>query len=215
MSSLQSRSYNVGGKFRPTPHVVVQPESRILVVTTSWSGRSEAQKVTDKILEQIAFHASGEQTHSAQNSIEAAVAATAQQIYKQENQKQARLAIETLVIQCHDQNLTWAQVGQPNLYLLRKGKVSAVSVQPDLSSYGEALPPLLSNGLGLEPTTKILSGSVRIQESDQILIAAHTHEPDWIAVGRAIDFSNLISVLTESSLDQPFWCGLQSVDFAS
>ncbi|MFN7728279.1 MAG: hypothetical protein ACK5P7_03910 [Bdellovibrio sp.] len=175
---IESRSYNPGSFFRPKPYILSRPESHLLILTTSWTSHSEAERAARMILEQVEQTEGNDATSISEknvpsvevgNKLKSALHMTSQSIYKQDNSKQARLLIEALVIQRHGQLMSWAQVGQPNLYLIRKGRVAPLAASSDLSIFDPQLPPLPLAGLGLSSHTSIQTGSARIAKGDQLL----------------------------------------------
>lgn len=214
---LESRSYNPGQIFRPRPYILSRPESQLLILATSWTTQGEAEKAARLILEQVEQTEGTDATSivskdapnaEAGSKLKSALQVTSQFIYKQENLKQARLLIEALVIQRQGQLISWAQVGQPNLYLIRKGRVAPLAVGSDLSVFDPALPPLAMAGLGLTQQTNVQTGSARMLAGDQLLFLAQSFESAWPRWSENPSFEALAQSLIESQSDLPFWCGL-------
>lgn len=214
---FESRSYNPGPVFRPKPFVLERPESKLWVVITSWTAQGEAEKVARLIAEEIEqssgedmtrIHDTSPQLNESGNRLRHALLSAAQQVYMQENAKQARVLLEALVIQVQGKSVAWAQAGQPNLFLLRSGRAAPLVVQPDHSVLDAGLPPLPMVALGLEPQTPVQTGSIRIEGSDGLLLLARSWDPAWPAWSENPDFATLTSHLIDDRPDLAFWCGL-------
>ena len=218
---LQSRSYNPGPIFRPRPFVLNREESSLMVIVTSWTTMTEAERIAQMIAEQVEQTNDDESTRVGdkskaapleyKNDLHRALLVAAQNIYKQDNQKQARLLVEALVIQVQGQSVMWAQVGQPNLYLLRDKRLASLVTQADHSVLNPTLPPLPMMGLGLDVTTTVQAGSTRCQPNDQFVILAQTWEPSWPTWKETPSFQQINAHLIEGQSDLPFWSGLISL----
>ncbi len=215
---MQSRSYNPGPVFRPKPHILERPGISLMVISTSWNSVNEAEAISNSLLQQI--EQSGEDlttlfdrggSSSGVDHLRTSVHATASTIFKQTNSKQARILMETLVLQKQGSSLIWAQVGQPNLYLLRKGRLAALAVQSDHSVIDAGLAPLPMVGLGLEAQTQIQTGQIVLQDGDQLLLLAQSWQPNWPAWEKSVDFRKLTADLIDNQPDLALWCGL--IDF--
>ena len=216
----ESRSYNPGSIYRPKPLVIVRPESSLFLVLTSWTSQAEAERAGQHIVEQIEqdqntdFTRLGDSTQAffdGTSKLRQAIQTTGQAIYKQSNQKQARLLIEALVIRIQGNSLIWAQAGQPNLYLIRKNRLAPLVVQPDHSILDPGLPPLPSLGLGLEAHTPIQSGVTRYEPGDRLLCLAQSWEPSWPSWSETPSFAAITSHLIEENPDLAYWCSLLSL----
>lgn len=201
---IESRSYNPGSIFRPKPVVLTRSESHLMIIVTSWTGQDVANKNAQAIADHIEGHA------EAKDPLREALLGVAQDIYKHDNLKQARLLIEALVVKRQGSMVSWAQVGQPNLYLIRKGRVAPLSVQADLSVLDPTLPPLPMVGLGLTDKTNVLAGSARCQPGDQLLFLAQSFEPAWPAWGESPSFQTVSQALIEAQPDLALWCGVSA-----
>lgn len=212
---FQSRSYNPGTVFRPKPFILRRPESSLMIVTTSWGHQGEDERVANQILEKIEKGVGSEETTSVSqrslswtNRLRRALIDVGQTIYKQDNAKQLRLLIEALVVQIEGNEVTWAQTGQPNLYLLRRGRLAPLVVQPDHSILNPGLAPLPSVGLGLEPQTPVQAGSAAWMRGDQLLMLAQAWDPQWLRSNDASpDFQKLTAELIRNQPELAFWCG--------
>ena len=218
---LQSRSYNPGPVFRPKPFVLNREENSLVAIVTSWTTMNEAERIAQLIVEQVEQTSGGDDEATRvgdkaktpgdfKNDLHRALAATSQIIYKQDNLKQARLLVEALVIQIQGQSIVWAQVGQPNLYLLRDKRLAPLVTQADHSVLNPSLAPLPMMGLGLEASTSVQAGSTRHLPEDQYLILAQTWEPAWPVWKETPSFQQINAKLIEGQGDLAYWCGLLS-----
>ena len=128
--------------------------------------------------------------------------------YKKSNSKQARLLLEALILQKIGHSLVWAQVGQPNLFLLRSGRIATLAAQSDHSLLDPKLAPLPNVGLGLEAQTYVHTGALRLLPGDQILLLAQSWLPQWPIWEKNPSFRQLTSELIDRQPSQPFWCGI-------
>lgn len=211
---VQSRSYNPGPVFRPKPFILERPESNLIIVTTSWGHQGEDEKAAKMILEKIEQSGNEDMTgmHDRSNTdierLRRSLLETGQTIYKQDNSKQLRLLIEALVVQIDGNSVIWAQTGQPNLYLLRKGRLAPLVVQPDHSIRNPGLAPLPSVGLGLDAQTPVQAGAAAWMKDDELMFLAQSWDPQWFRSHDARpDFQKITAELIRNQPEIAFWCG--------
>jgi hypothetical protein len=124
-------------------------------------------------------------------------------------EKRQPTIIELLALQIQGAKLSWAQLGQPNLFLARKGRFTSLSVQPDFGLLSLTSPPLPRAGLGgmggigLSP----VYGETQLHNGDAIICLARSWDPHWFRFNGNPSFSNLSKFLIEDEPDQAFWLG--------
>jgi hypothetical protein len=220
--NFNHRSYNTSRSFRPKPLVHEDSAQGLFVFLTSWGDSQIAQEVLQSFLYQIQQSYDDDYTHagpglaSDQESrlfakpwkelIEPWVSKTHSQLTKR---KQVTL-IEFLALKLDGAKLSWAQLGQPNLFLARAGRSTGLSVQPDFGLLSLSSPPLPRAGLGGIGGVGLSMnyGEIQLLAQDQIICLARSWDPLWSRYKENLNFSDLSKFLVEDEPDQAFWLGV-------
>lgn len=220
---ISDRSF--GGKlFRPTPETHFEPDGSLCLVSTPWGHRGSGKKLNQSIVD--FFHSAAtdkEVTSPFQkltclspqgNHLRTAIMLANDLIYREDNSGEYVSGIELFAAALHNQEFTWASVGQPHVLLVRGGLLYLLSVSADatidsLINQGGSV-PLPHNMLGTYSTSNFGINSVKVIESDKILLISRATLP--LALFQLPKGTqNLESVSLALAKDDeatPFWLGL-------
>jgi hypothetical protein len=224
---LQERSYS-GTQFRPTPEVHVQDDGAFGVIATPWGNRQSAKKVVEILRDHIlSARQDMEATSPFQkltclsplaNNLRAGIMLANDILYREENKSEHATGVEILVFAQAQGELAFAQVGSPQLFLVRSGfPWIPVSVQIDLATElsvpPEVLAPLPHNVLGLHTTSNMNVSSFKTQPADRLIFLSHSivsHPMSTLASEEAT-LETITTTLSRQYPDLPFWLGLFDV----
>ena len=222
--NLQERSYN--GKFtRPRPEIHVEEQASLIIVATPWGARSGARRAIQAITD---FYLSAmddvEVTSPFQkltclsptaNSLRVAVMLANDIVYQEENRNEYLSGLEIFVGARTGQELSFVQLGFPQVFLDRdKANPVTTGCLTDLSlDFGpktKSYPPLPNSLLGVHSTTAPTIRTLRLLESDRILLLSHSWIPaQFYSLDRdQRNLDSLSSSLSTNSPDEPFWAGI-------
>ena len=138
-------------------------------------------------------------------------------LYREENKAEYQVGVEVLVFSHAQDELAFAQVGQPHLFLARQSMPwIPLSVQVDLSTElsmpGDVLPPLPQNLLGLHTTTNLNVSSFRTQPGDRMVFMSHSvvSHPLYATPFEKTGLDAISESLSNAHPDLPFWLGVLS-----
>lgn len=223
MSRFNERSYG-GRLLRPTPEFHIEDDLSFGIIATPWGPRSSANKVIEILRDFVqSAREDNEVTSPFQkltnlsplaNSLRAGIMLANDSIYRDENKAEYVSGVEVFAFAHAHGEFAFAQVGFPNLFLLRAGLPWVpLSVQVDLatelSAADKILPPLPQNLIGLHTTTNLNVSSLRTTPGDQFILLSH---PFFSLTSHlTYDQSDLDTIsrsLANSYPDQPFWLGI-------
>ena len=224
--AFDQRSY--GGKvFRPTPEIHVEDDGSFGVIATPWGARPAAKKVIDTLTD---FVQSARQDMEATspfqklsclsplaNNLRAGLMLANDVIYRDENKSEYISGVEVLVFSHHNDELAFAQVGYPHLYLARPGLPwIPLSIQIDLASElsrpPELLPPLPQNLIGLHNATNMNLSSFKTQAGDKLVFLSHSISSHafFALPSEETTVDKVTELLAKHHPDTPFWLGVLS-----
>lgn len=215
-----SRSYHSDSMLRPRPVVVSREEAGLYIIMTTWSG-DIGEKTAQDILERLEGLADQDVTQvraadaalgSRAAFMRSVLAMKSREIFQTQNSKKAKALVEILVLHFQQQEVAWASVGQPNLFLHRKQRVIPLTCQLDQAMVEPGLPPLASHGLGLEDQIDIQAGSIRREPQDAYVCIAHPTCPISLIEksDHECSFQDLNRQLIDFDPNQAYWLGLFS-----
>lgn len=216
MMQLQERSYTNGHFFRPKPVIIERPESHLLVIATPWGPVEAAQQVAETVVAQFEILSNGENAlpienfpslSPAANRLRAGVLAANQELYRNDNAKLLKSAVELTVLHYEHDVLSWVHVGGPHLILEAGGQVHPLAYEPDLSSLAQD-GPLFSQALGMDPQLPLHLGSQRLMTDARLLMVARSTLPPRLFQGEALQMEEILNELLNENAESPFWCGL-------
>jgi hypothetical protein len=226
MNVFDERSY-AGKLFRPKPEVHLEEDGSFGVIATPWGPRNGAKRAIEILKDYVlSARQDMEATSPFQkltclsplaNSLRVGMMLANDSLYREENKSEYISGVEVLVF-AHQQNeLAFAQVGHPNIYLARPALPwIPLSVQVDLAteiSEPEAtLAPLPQNVIGLHTTTNLNISSFKTQPGDRLIFLSHSLAASTV-YSTPFEKSNMDQI--SSSLAQrhphlPFWLGVYS-----
>lgn len=222
MLKLKARSYTNGKFFRPKPVIVERPESHLLVIATPWGALEAAQKAAESVADQFDELAREDLTtpfdrlasvSAAANRLRAGVMLANQHLFRNENGKLWKSAVEIVAIHCAKGVLSWVHVGSPHL-LLNDGKnIHPFAYDIDWAGQSDNQGPLFAQALGIEANVPLNVGSLRIPEDSQVLMLSRTHVPRSVFQAKNFDFHRLEETLINDNPASPFWLGV--LEFAA
>lgn len=220
------RSYS-GKMFRPRPEIHFSAENKLLIVATPWGVRSGAKKTVETIVD---YYSSSQQDLEATspfeklsclsptaNALRIATLLANDKLFREENKNEFQSGVELFAAAINAYDVSWLQVGHPNILLGRKGRGliplgSHVDLSLDVSGSHKVLAPLPSQMLGLDPTANITIGSLRPQPDDRILLISRSAMTENIYLLQSSNWTleQVTKSLSENHTDLAFWLGLLS-----
>lgn len=223
MNVLQ-RAYR-GKSFRPSPFVHQEEDGSLLLVITSWGQHSSAERARDVVADFILSSRNDQEATSPfqkmtcltplANNVRVAMMLLNDTLYREENRDEYTEGLEILICARHENELTIAQVGQPFVFLNRKGfpiqtLSSGLDLASEISQAPELLAPLPHTLLGLYSTSNFLLQSFRVQDQDQLILLSRSHFPQEFLhlSSQQRTLEQLSKVLATEHPDVPYWLGV-------
>jgi len=224
---FEHRSYS-GNLVRPTPEIYLDDDATFGAIVTPWGPRQSAKKVMDTVRDFVmSARQDGEVTSPFQhlsclsgmaNTLRAAVMLANDLVYREENKSEHISGVELLVFSRIEKELSFAHVGQPNLYLARPQRPwVTVSSQLDLpgefSQQATTLSPLPHNLIGLHSTTNMNVASIQLQPSDRLVLLSRSVGPEFL-LNVSFEQSDVAKISQHLSVHEPnlpFWVGVLEV----
>ncbi len=220
---IHERSYS-GKFFRPRPEILQEPNDQLYLVVTPWGPRSAAKRTVEIIqdfflsslndLEATTPFPTLSCLSPAENNLRTALYLANQGVYREDNRDEYTAGVEVFAACRLGPQLICAQVGQPIVYLNRRGlpltPLSApIDATLELSASHHFLNPLPQYLLGLEPSLNIHSFSFRLQPKDELLLLSRTlTPPEFYRDKEELRSSDsLTQILSQTDKDMPFWIG--------
>jgi hypothetical protein len=220
---LHQRSYTTGQFFRPKPVVLERPESDLIVVATPWGPLEHAQKAAEIIVDQFELLSKEDLTtpfesipslNPAANRLRMGLMTANNFLFKGENAKAWKSAVEITAVHFANNVLSWAHVGSPHLLLTDAKFSHPLAYSLDWDAQTQVQGPLFSQALGIEAQLPISAGSVRTSRGARLLMLARSHWPREI-LGKSFskntveqEMEVLLQTLVEENPENPFWFGL-------
>lgn len=210
---LKERSYSTK-LFRPTPKVWISDEQNLIVIASSWGDSDHAQLVIDEVSKYVLAAMSDVEvtspfeflpSFSAEvNYLRIGFHIANEVVFRTLNKSEFTAGVEAVAILKRGDVLAWAQVGHPSVYLSKLQGTEPIGIE---RSMGANLPGRL---IGLDSSCYIQSGSIKIEENDQIvLLAGRTTSPDFYAQSSAnLSLEGLTKAVIKTNGDDPFWLGI-------
>lgn len=221
---FEERSYS-GRISRPTPEVHIEDDASFGIVATPWGNRSSAKKVIDTLKDYVlSARQDSEVTSPFQkltclsitaNTLRAGLMLANDVIYREDNKSEYTAGVEVLVFAKFEQELAYAQVGNPNMYVARSGLpwiplTGQIDLSSELSSTENILSPLPQNLIGLHTTTNLSVGSIRLQPQDRVIFLSHSHISQSLFSPPNVEptISSISDKLSRQYPELPFWLGI-------
>jgi hypothetical protein len=217
MTEIQQRSYTNGVYYRPKPYVLERSDSHLLTVSIPWGPVESARRVGQIVTEQFELLDRDDMTtpfesipsiSSAANRLRMGALTANQSLFRQDNGKIWRSAVELCGIHFDRRVLSWVQVGCPHLLLLEKNMIHPLAYEPDWSQQSGNQGPLFSQALGLEGLVPLKAGSLRVSPGAQLLMIARSALPRTLFQFEKFELESLVQSLIDDDHEAPFWAGL-------
>jgi hypothetical protein len=221
---IQHRSYR-GKVLKPSPLVHQEDDDSLLLIITSWGQSSVAERAKEIVTDFILSSRNDQEATSPfqkmtcltplANNVRVAMMLLNDTLYREENREEYNEGIEIVICARHENEITLAQVGQPYVFLSRKGfPLQPLTVGGDLntelSEAPELLAPLPHSLLGLYSTSNFIIQSFRHNPGDELLFLSRSYFPQeflTLESGQR-NLDSLSRVLSSEHPDIPFWVGL-------
>jgi hypothetical protein len=221
---MQERSFS-GKAQRPTPEIHFAEDGSFGAIVTPWGSRSSVKRVTDMLTDFISSAKSDLETTSPfqtltclspmGNTLRAAVMLTNDILYREENKNDYQSGVELLVFARSATEISFVQIGQPNIFLSRKGQpITALGLNSDLSlewsRSNKQLPPLPNDLLGVHSTSNFRVVSFRPSPGDKLIFVNHSYLPPafYQTPEEQRNLDQLSQLLAKERPDCPFWLGV-------
>lgn len=221
MIKLRQRSYTNGQVFRPKPIIIERAESHLLVIATPWGPLECAQRAAEIIVEQFEL-LSGEDVTSTfdslptlsapANRLRKGVLMANQYLYKTENAKILKAAVEVVAIHYDHGVLSWAHVGGPHLILNDGKNIHPVAYDADWSCQSDNQGPLFAQALGMENNVPIHLGSLRMAADTQALVISRSTLPSSVFGSNNFDLDSVLDKLVLDDAEAPCWVGVVELE---
>ena len=187
---MDERSFS-GKTQRPTPEIHFAEDGSFGAIVTPWGSRSSVKRVTDMLTDFISSAKSDIETTSPfqmltcispiGNTLRAAVMLTNDVLYREENKNDYQSGVELLVFSRSVTEVSFVQIGAPNVFLSRKGlPLTPLSLNIDLAlEWGRAnkqLSPLPQELLGVHSTSNFRVVSFRPLPGDKLIFFCNRYK---------------------------------------
>ncbi|MCH2533527.1 MAG: hypothetical protein MK008_03690 [Bdellovibrionales bacterium] len=214
---FSEQSYS-GKVLRPNPVVEITESAELILVLTCW-GNSDASDVCINTIRDYFFstmddqdatspHPIYPQYSAVSNHLRIAVQLANESIYTQFNHEQFNTGIEIFAASLNQMELSWVSLGFPQVFISQNSAWKALDLKQDLSfDYGftdQKLPPLPSQFLGQHNLQPLQPKSIRINESDKLLLCSH-NQPQ---LPQSDELGAIVKQIASSSSSDAFWTGL-------
>jgi len=222
---IQQRSFK-GIYFRPLPKVLFDKKLQLFCVLSSWGVPEEADSVLTFLSENYQslnfddqktnLYAPIESLSRTENILRALVLSCNDWIFKKQNQSSSlKFAYEIFIAVFQDQVMSFSQIGQPFVYLDRKGfDLQLLSSQLDFSalfsrSSKKPLPPLPSQLIGLKPDILSPILSLPLQKQDRLILLCRDLAPaSFLKIDSSQrNLEDMASFLNSYNKKTAFWLG--------
>jgi hypothetical protein len=219
---MQERSYS-GKQFRPSPEIHIENDGSVGIIATPWGGRQGGKRVIETLLDFVLSSRNDMEATSPfqkmtclsplANTLRVAIMLANDSLFREENRNEYASGVELLVFAKYEDEIAWAQIGQPNLYLHRENVgLIPMGIQMDLAtelSPSPNLAPLPSMLIGLNPTSNFAVNSFRPYAGDQLVFLSRSRTPTSLFAlkSKKITMESMAEVLSQDSPDLPFWLG--------
>jgi hypothetical protein len=213
---INERSFS-GRFFRPRPIVNIDDNSKSLLMAVPWGVKESAENVLQTAQEAIV--GSGGQfdpeltvavgqvpvLENTQQKLCRSVRVSNEKNYNQYNATDYTSAAEFLGLVVENKTLTWAQVGAIHLLIYNQKGLQPLCYSPDWAWQIQQEAPLLCQGVGLDLSCQIQTGSYRLLGGETVICIARSYIPQQLFTAGSPDLEELTRILAEESEQTPFW----------
>jgi len=220
---FEERSY-AGNRIRPRPEYQHLSAENMIVVATPWGPRAAAKNTIKTVTDFVTTHYRDPDATSpfpripalseVANTIRIGALIANDELVRKENREEFRVGVEFFAAMKKNREVSWIQIGQPHVILLRRGRSPlTLSSNIDLSMDADAKKapdPLPGDSLGLQSIPPLFLNTFRFQTGDQLLLLNYTWPPRSLyqIPESHWDVEGVTQVLVNSNKDEPFWIGL-------
>jgi hypothetical protein len=227
---FQSRPYP-GENSRPNPEVHIDEATNSLFVVVPWGKREAAKKVIDRMVEYLAFAAQDKEATSplsrltclsnSANNLRTAALLANDMIFREDNLDEYRSGVELFGATLDQNELSWLQVGGPQLLLGRGSQPflplgSNIDLSLDLRDWRSKteLPALPAQLLGLDSHVNLTINSFRARSGDRLVLLNHSRIPEIVFSWKAnsLSMDEMVRLLANHSPQSAFWLGVLEVE---
>ncbi len=223
--NFEERSFS-GNRVRPRPEHSFLSEEGLLVVATPWGPRSAARNSVKIVSDFVSTHFRDPEATSPfpripalsdiANTIRVGALLANDGLVRSENKEEYRAGVEFFAAMKRDREVSWIQIGQPHVILLRSGRSpltlsSNIDLSMDVSQKVQESPdPLPSDCLGIQAIPPLFLNSFRCQLGDRLLLLSYTWPPEslYSIPESQWELETLTKALVDHDKEQPFWIGL-------
>ena len=176
-----------GEAHRPSVELEVFEKENVLIASTPWGSRDSSKQATQMIREYYGTAMTDPEATSpfarlpglstSANSLRAATFLANETIFQKYNKDNYTSGCELLILTFNNRELSWVQIGQPHLLLLRGGKFIPLQVALDLNLDYLSSSPLPGKLLGVDRQIELETKSFILQKNDLIVLLARSQIP--------------------------------------
>ena len=213
--NFQERSYG-GEFFRPRPRILVTENPVKILVATSWGNQDESDAVVRLFEDQAIFenvtnlardHEKIESLGLVANRLRSAAIHANDLLFREINRSEFVTAVEFLGLVFQNGILSWVQIGSPHLLLLSDGRLQPLAYQMDFGWQYNQSSPLVSQGMGIEPSCQFSCGSIHIEKKSELFFVSRGALPGKLFSAENMDLRTISQIFVEDSPTSPFWVG--------
>ena len=219
------RSYS-GKLFLPKPIIDDSSDPNLLLISFPWGRTRGAEVGIATFLDYFNLANSDQEvtspferlsciSHGA-NVIRTGTLLANETIYREENKNEYTAGLEFVGVYQRGKEISWVQVGNPQLFLLRSG-TDLVQVTGSLNatidfSKGELLPPLPNQMLGLDRSCNMIVNQFVVRSNDILLFIHSSIIPKELFTLKHSKepIPEVTKILSKRNPNQPFWIGALS-----
>lgn len=223
--NFQERSFS-GERIRPRPEFDFFSEEGLLLIATPWGPRAVAKSSIKTLGDFVITHFRDPEATSPfpripalsdiANSIRVGALLANDYLLKVHNKDEYRAGVELFAAMKKDREVSWIQIGQPHVILLRPGRTplmlsANIDLSMELAEKEKKTPdPLPSDCLGLQSIPPLFLNSFRTQPDDKLLLLSYSWPPESIYHLPEDKWSleGITEELVKSNGKEPFWVGL-------
>ncbi|MCB0368328.1 MAG: hypothetical protein KDD45_02540 [Bdellovibrionales bacterium] len=213
---IQEQNYSTK-LLRPAPSIYKSSDLELISIVTAW-GDGESKENINSEINKFLFAAKGDFEVTSpfefnlsltkdSNSLRMATLIANDNVYRTENKDDIKTCYELLILFKNKNQLSWLQVGNPNIILLRDGVTPVSYGPPTLQSKDKKNILLPSQFFGIEMHCYFQVGSMEIQDNDRLLLfTGNDLAPEsWSLRGEEQSLGRFFKNQIKFKSDNPFW----------
>ncbi len=220
MIQFEQRSFN-STMFRPKPTVHLAFQNSLLLVATVWGAQEAADRVIQEITQYVEASRGDVEVTSPfkfdpgvgneANALRVGCMLANEMLLRVLNQSEYQAGVEIFALSSFANMWSWAQVGQPQAFIQRKGFSNLPVATPlDLrTAMGKAdlHSPLPQKLLGIESSIAVQYGELSLQKNDQWMLVAAHDLPKEFFTKKIENLETFTNLWIKTHPDYPFWMG--------